>query len=57
MSWQIGNESKQVIIGKEVINIDSKIMRMEVPYESANQERRLTARTEGYTKTRREKRS
>jgi hypothetical protein len=57
MSWQIGNESKQVIIGKEVINIDSEIMRMEVPYESANQERRLTARTEGYTKTRREKRS
>jgi hypothetical protein len=51
MSRQIGNESKEVIINKEVINIDSDIMRMGGPYESANQQRRLTARTEGYTKT------
>jgi hypothetical protein len=45
MSQEIGNESK------EVIKIDSDIMRMEGPYESANRQRRLTARTEGYTKT------
>jgi hypothetical protein len=51
MSRQIGNESKEVIINKEVINIDSDIMRMGGPYESANQQRRLMARTEGYTKT------
>jgi arginine utilization protein RocB len=49
MSQQINNESK------EVRNIDSDIMRMEDPYESANQQRRLTARTEGYTKTRSKK--
>jgi hypothetical protein len=57
MSQQIRNESKEVIISKEVINIDSDIMRMEGPYESANQQRRLTARTEGYTKTRNKKRT
>jgi hypothetical protein len=51
MSQQINNESK------EVRNIDSDIMRMEDPYKSANQQRRLTARTEGYTKTRSKKRS
>jgi hypothetical protein len=50
MSQQIGNESNEVI-SKEVIKIDSNIMRMEGPYESANRQFRLMARTEGYTKT------
>jgi hypothetical protein len=48
MSRQISNESKQIII-KELINMDSDIMSMAGPYESSYRQRRLTARTEGYT--------
>jgi hypothetical protein len=55
MSQEIGNESTKFIINKEVINIDLDRMRMEGQYESANQQRRLMARTEGYAKTQSEK--